>query len=55
MIKNLPDDVLASLSFEPYVFLARQQVLGLIDIDQNCLDKIIQGCWDAIAQPAQTF
>jgi len=51
LIKNLPDDVLCSLSFEPYVFLARQHVLGLIEIDQNCLHKIIQASWDAIAQP----
>lgn len=51
LIKHLPDDVLGSLSFEPYVFLARQHVLGMIMIDQICLDQIIQASWDAIAQP----
>lgn len=50
-IKALPDDVLASLCFEPYMLLARQHVQGLIKIDTGCLASIIRASWDAIACP----
>lgn len=48
-IKDLPDDVLASLSFEPYMFMASQHLLGVIDIDQSQLDQILDASWDAVA------
>lgn len=50
-IKDLQDDVLASLSFEPYMYLARQQLIGVIQIDPTRLGEIITASWDAIAQP----
>lgn len=50
-IKELQDDVLASLSFEPYMFLARQQLIGVIQIDTDKLSEIITASWDAIARP----
>lgn len=51
-IKDLQDDVLASLSFEPYMYLARQQLIGVIQIDPARLGEIITASWDAIARPA---
>lgn len=48
-IKDLQDDVLASLSFEPYMYLARQQLIGVIKIDPARLGEIITASWDAIA------
>lgn len=51
-IKDLQDDVLASLSFEPYMYLARQQLIGVIQIDTDKLCEIITASWDAIAQPS---
>lgn len=50
-IKDLQDDVLASLSFEPYMYLARQQLIGVIQIDTDKLCEIITASWDAIARP----
>ncbi len=50
-IKELQDDVLASLSFEPYMYLARQQLIGVIQIDTDKLCEIITASWDAIARP----
>lgn len=50
-IKDLQDDVLASLSFEPYMYLARQQLIGVIQVDPNRLCEIITASWDAIATP----
>lgn len=49
VMKNLPDEVLFSLGFEPYFSLARKQLLGLITIDTAMLEKIICANWDAIA------
>lgn len=48
-IKNLPDDVLGSLSFEPYLYMASQQLLDVIDVDQTQLQQIMDASWDAIA------
>lgn len=48
-IKNLSDDILISLSFEPYLFLARQHLLDLIEVDNEKLTHIIDASWDAIA------
>jgi TetR/AcrR family transcriptional repressor of multidrug resistance operon len=47
-IKNLSDDILISLSFEPYLFLSRQHLLGLIQVDDETLTHIIDASWDAI-------
>lgn len=54
-IKNLSDDILISLSFEPYLFLARQHLLDVIKVDNDALSNIIDASWDAIAcSPSQT-
>lgn len=48
-IKSLSDDILISLSFEPYLFLARQHLLDIIKVDSEKLTHIIEASWDAIA------
>lgn len=53
LIKDLPDDVLGSLSFEPYMYMASQQLLGVIQIDQTQLNQIMDASWDAIAIGAE--
>jgi TetR/AcrR family transcriptional repressor of multidrug resistance operon len=52
-IKDLPDDVLGSLSFEPYMYMASQQLLGVIQVDEAQLNKIMDASWDAIATDAE--
>ncbi|AFJ02977.1 Transcriptional regulator, TetR family [Methylophaga frappieri] len=49
-IKNLPDDVLAGLSFEPLVYLARQHAIGVIEIEPDNLHELVHASWDAIAK-----
>lgn len=49
LIKDLADDVLVSLSFEPYMFMASQHLLGVFDIDKSQLEKILDASWDAVA------
>ncbi len=48
-IKNLPDEVLVNLAIEPYGMLARKQILGLIDLRPQELERVIDASWDAIA------
>lgn len=48
-IKNLPDEVLVNLAIEPYGMLARKQILGLIDLKAQELERVIDASWDAIA------
>lgn len=48
-IKPLQDDVLVSLAIEPFTSLAQKQGIGLVKIDERCLESVIHACWDAIA------
>jgi len=52
LIKTLTDDVLASLSFEPYTYMASQYLLEVIDVDESQLQQIMDASWDAIATDA---
>lgn len=49
IIKPLADDVLITLSLEPCIFMARQHLLGVIEVDTRQLGEIINASWDAIA------
>lgn len=48
-IKKLSDDILISLSIEPFIFLVRQHLLNIIAVDNKKLTHIIDAGWDAIA------
>lgn len=48
-IKPLPSDVLASLSFEPFIQIAVQQLLGGIELTESQLSQILDAGWDAIS------
>ena len=47
-LKNLPNEVLFSLAFEHFFALARNAMIGLIDIDDMMLEDIVLASWDAI-------
>ena len=51
-LKPLPDDVLFSLSMEPFIYLATQQLLGLVDISEAEIHQMMEAVWDAISQPS---
>ncbi|WP_438970766.1 TetR/AcrR family transcriptional regulator [Methylophaga sp.] len=53
VLKPLPDDVLASLIFEPVIHIATQTQLGLLDINESELNQIIAATWDAVAVSGQ--
>ena len=53
-IKALPDEILRPLGFETCATLARHNLLGLIEMNDEMLEKCISASWQAIATPCQT-
>lgn len=47
-LKNLPDEILFSLAFEPLFEIARKRLLGLIEMDDAILEHVIAASWAAI-------
>ena len=48
LIKDLPLEVVASLSFDLASTLAKKQTVGLIQLNEALLQRIIDALWDAI-------
>ncbi len=48
VFKSLHNDVLAGLSFEPSVALARKHALGFYQLSNDELEAAIEASWDAI-------
>ena len=48
LIKDLPLEVVASLSFDMASTLAKKQSVGLIKLNDELVQKIIDALWDAI-------
>lgn len=51
-IRDLPDEVLGALSFETCATLARQQLLGLLEFNDDMLESCISASWNAIVIPS---
>lgn len=49
ILKNLPDEILFSLAFEPYFEIARKTLQGFVAVDDAMLEQIIDASWDSIA------
>ena len=48
VLKNLPVTVLFALAFGPIIIVARDQILGLTQMDDALIGKTIEACWDGI-------
>jgi AcrR family transcriptional regulator len=48
ILKDLPLEVLFSLSIAPVIFSLRDHVLGFITLDKTMIDKLAEACWDGI-------
>jgi len=48
-LKNLPDEILFPLAFEPYFEIARKSLQGFVVVDDEMLERIIRASWDSIA------
>lgn len=49
VLKDLPDEILFSLAFEPYFEIARKTLQGFVIVDEVMLEQIINASWDSIA------
>ena len=52
VMKDLPLPVHAALSFGPLIALARDHTLGLLELDDALITKIVEACWDGIKENA---
>ena len=48
IVKDMPFHLLSALSFGPIIILVRDIHAGLLEIDGDTINKIIEACWDAI-------
>jgi AcrR family transcriptional regulator len=48
LIKNLPLTSLVALAIGPIVFLVKDHLAGLLELDDATIDATITGCWQAI-------
>lgn len=48
VIKELPQAALIALAVGPIVFLVKDSIAGLIQLDQKTIDNTLAACWDAI-------
>lgn len=48
VIKELPLVVLFALAFGPLIAVARDHILGFVDLDEALIGRIIAACWDGL-------
>jgi AcrR family transcriptional regulator len=54
LIKELPLAALIALAIGPIVFLVKDSIAGLIQLDQTTINNTLAACWDAIQQETGT-
>jgi hypothetical protein len=47
---NLPIVVLPDLVFSPLLAMARDHILGFVQLDEIMIGRAVEGCWRAIAR-----
>jgi AcrR family transcriptional regulator len=48
VVKDLPLVVLFALAFGPLLAVARDHILGFVQLDDSLLEQTVQACWDGI-------
>jgi AcrR family transcriptional regulator len=48
VMKDLPLPVHAALAFGPLIALARDHIIGLLELDNALIEQIVKACWDGI-------
>jgi AcrR family transcriptional regulator len=48
VLKDLPLVILFDLSFGPLIAVARDHILGFIQLDEATINRTIEACWDAV-------
>jgi TetR/AcrR family transcriptional regulator, repressor of fatR-cypB operon len=50
VIKDLPQAALIALALGPIIFLIKDSIVGLIQLDESTINNTLAACWDAIHQ-----
>ena len=50
LIKELPLAALFALAIGPIVFLVKESIAGLIQLDEATVNATLAACWDAVCQ-----
>ena len=48
VLKDLPLVILFALSFGPLLSVARDHILGFVELDETMIHRTIEACWDAV-------
>ena len=48
ILKELPLVILFALFFGPVLSVARDHILGFVELDETMIHQIIEACWDAV-------
>lgn len=48
VVKDLPLVILFALSFGPLLAVARDHILGFVQLDESLINQTIEACWDAV-------
>ncbi len=48
IIKTLPKPMIHALAFGPVIFMVRDHLAGLIELDAPLIQQLAESCWDAI-------
>lgn len=48
ILKDLPLVILFALFFGPLMSVARDHILGFVELDEAMIHRIIEACWDAV-------
>lgn len=48
VLKDFPLAILFDLAFGPLLAVARDHILGFINLDENLITRTIEACWDAV-------
>jgi AcrR family transcriptional regulator len=48
VFKDLPLPAFFSLAFGPSIMIARDHILGFINLDETMIMKIVEACWDGV-------
>lgn len=50
IVEDLPLVVLLELAFSPVLAMARDHILGFVELDEEMIGRAVEGCWRAIAR-----
>ncbi len=48
IIKDLPINILYALAFGPLISVVRDSILGLISLNDELIERIVEACWDGL-------